>query len=321
MYDRRDAEPFRTWVAPVTASGPPRQPRPGEGAAGPFGADGPVQLERFMDLREHFAARLDRALAWDEPRFVRADWAARNTALAAELLPRPAPDFLRRPAILYQMFVADKYLAHEMPFVLDRLPAPAWAREDPVGDPPRAPLAGTGVMTSSNTVHTLHHLLCFEESTGRRLRDVGTVVEWGGGYGNLAKHLVRLRGTVPTLVMFDSPVFATVQWLYLSSVLGPGAVVLQTQAGFRVRPGAVNVVPIGLAAETDVQADLFVSTWALNESTAAAQDHVAGRAWFGAEALLLAMHRGDPLERRILEAGARSVALGPFMPSQQYLLR
>jgi hypothetical protein len=300
---------------------PPPGWRAGDAGPGQRRAGEVASLERFLELRKEFAARLDSVRPWDEPRFLRDDWAGRNAELAAALLPCPAPNFLRNPVILYQMFVADKYLASEAPYVLDRLPAPAWAGEDPVGDPPRARLEGSGVTTSANTVHTLHHLLRFEEATGRRLRDVGTVVEWGGGYGNLAKLLVRLRGAVPTLVLIDSPVFAAVQWLYLASILGPDAVVLHAEPGIRPRPGAVNVVPIGLAAQVEVAADLFVSTWALNECTPAAQDHVVERNWFGAEALLLAMHRGDPFERRVLDAGARAVPLGPFMPAQQYLVR
>lgn len=41
----------------------------------------------------------------------------------------------------------------------------------------------------------------------------------------------------------------------------------------------------------------------------------------GAEALLLAMHRGDPLEARILSRGAAAHALGGFMPAQTYQVR
>jgi hypothetical protein len=253
-------------------------------------------------------------------RFVRDDWTQRNTTLAADLLPRPASDFLRHPAIRYQMFVDDKYVQHEAPYVLRHLSVPAMASEDAVGHPPRTLLPGTDIVTSANTVHHLHHLLRFEDFTGRRLRDIDTVVEWGGGYGNLAKLLLRLHGGSPTYVLIDTPVFASIQWLYLASVLGPDCVVLHG-GGSGLRRGAVNVVPTGLAAQLAVQADLFISTWALNECTTAAQDHVLEREWFGADALLLAMHEGDPFHRRALDAGARAVPLGEFMPAQRYLLR
>ena len=282
-------------------------------------------LDRFARLAGELPAVLDRLAAHVEPRFVRADWSRRNAELADHLRPAPPADFLRHPAILYQMFVDAKYVAAELPYVQARLPDRALLAEDPVGDPPTTVL-DDGVVTSSNTVHHLHHLLRYEQTTGRRLADLPTVVEWGAGYGNLAKLFLRLAATAttarcPTYVLLDTPVFSAVQWLYLSAVLGEDRVVLHDRPGMPVTPGAAHVVPIGLVAGLDVTADLFVSTWALNESTPAAQQHVIGRDWFGAPALLLAMHRGDPLEAAVLAAGAQPVPLGPFMPAQRYLVR
>ena len=279
------------------------------------------QLERFHRLREEFGAQLAALRTFDEHRFVRQDWAKRNEALAADLSPGPPSDFLRHPAILYQMFVADKYVEHEAPYVLGRLREPALAVEDPVGDPPGTFLPGTDILTSANTIHHLHHLLRFEDITGRQVSDFDTVVEWGGGYGNLAKLAVRLHGGSPTYLLIDTPVFAAIQWLYLASVMGPERVVLHSDENFSVRPGVVNILPIGLARHLAVHADLFISTWALNESTSAAQQFVVGRRWFGADALLVAMHEGDPFERHVLEAGARAVPVGSFMPAQRYLIR
>lgn len=279
------------------------------------------QLHRFDGLRDRFASTL--AEVWDlgDDRFVRRDWAGRNHDLAQHLLPAPPLGFLHHPAILFQMFVGEKYLAHELPYVLDKLPAVTLAHEDPVGEPPRTRLDEHAVTTSSNTVHHLHHLLHYEEATRRSIGDVGTVVEWGGGYGNLAKLLLRLHGGKPTYVLLDTPVFAAVQWLYLASVLGEDAVTLHLRPGTPVRKGKVNIVPIGLAAELDVDADLFISTWALNESALPAQQHVHDRRWFGAPSLLLAMNAGDPLVPVVLNCGARSVPLGEFMPGQRYLVR
>lgn len=284
-------------------------------------ADDAEQLSRFDRLRGQFATRLGEVQALDDDRFVRSDWAGRNHDLAQHLLPVPPRGFLHHPAILFQMFVGEKYLAHELPYVLGHLPAVALAHEDQLGEPPRTVLDGHGVTTSSNTVHHLHHLLRYQEATGRSIGDVDTVVEWGGGYGNLAKVFLRLHGGTPTYVLIDTPVFAAVQWLYLASILGDEAVTLQSRPGTPLAEGMVNVVPIGLMPELEVDADLFISTWALNESTVPAQQHVRDRRWFGAGALLLAMHAGDPLAPVVLSDGAQSVELGSFMPGQRYLVR
>jgi len=255
------------------------------------------------------------------PEHVRPDWADRNAELERWLLPVPPADFLQHPAIRFQMFVDDGVVPYELPYVLERLDSVDLLAEDAVGEPPLIGVDGAPVRTSSNTVHQLHHLLRYEQESGRRISDARTVVEWGGGFGSLMRLLVRLHGGEPTCVMLDTPVFAALQWLYLSSVLGEDRVALHDAAPVVPLAGRVNVVPIGLAADLHVDADLFVSMWALNESTSAAQDQVCERNWFGAPALLLAMHEGDPLERRVLDDGARRVPLGPAMPAQRYLIR
>ncbi len=62
--------------------------------------------------------------------------------------------------------------------------------------------------------------------------------------------------------MIDTPLFACIQWFYLAAVFGPEAVHLMREAGERIATGRFTVVPSGLAATLDVQADLFVSNWA-----------------------------------------------------------
>lgn len=280
-----------------------------------------MQAERFGRLAGEFADRLRAIREHEAPAATRDDWALRNEQLAASLLPRPPRDFLAHPAIRYQMFVDERYLQHELPYVLERLPDAALLREDAVGDPPLTPVAAAGVATSSNTVHQLHHLLRYEDATSRSVAEADTIVEWGAGYGNLAKLLLRLHGGTPTYVLVDIPVFCALQWLYLACVLGDDRVVLHSGPADPVEPGRVNVVPVGLAGALDVDADLFISTWALNESEAAAQRLVLDRDFFGARALLLAMHRGDPLEAEVVARGARPVPLGDFMPAQHYFVR
>lgn len=79
--------------------------------------------------------------------------------------------------------------------------------------------------------------------------------------------------------------------------------------------------PAGDPPTMALDADLFVSTWALNESPPAAKALVAEREWFGASALLLVFHRGDPLEPAVLAAGAEALPFGPWMPGQHYFVR
>ena len=256
-----------------------------------------------------------------DARYVRSDWASRNAELERDLLPVPPPDFLRHPAIRFQMFVDERYLPHELPFVRSRLADTALLAEDPVGSPPTVTVPGTATRTSSNTVHQLYHLLRYEQETGRSVRESATIVEWGGGFGSLMRLITRLHGGDPTCVVIDTPIFTALQWLYLSAVLGEDRVVLHTQRPVHPVEGLVNLVPIGLVADMAVHADLFISNWALNESMPAAQQDVVDRGWFDAPALLLAMHAGDPFAASVLSAGARACMVGSFLPGQQYLVR
>lgn len=272
-------------------------------------------------LADRFAGRFHAVRNRVNPKYVRADWAQRNEQLARDLLPVPPADFLCHPAIAHQMLMGERIVPHELPYVRERLGDDALLAEDPVGGPPTVPVPGTAIRTSPNTVHQLFHLLRYEEATGRRVREAGTVVEWGGGFGSLMRMLVRRHGGEPTCVVIDTPIFSALQWLYLSAVLGEDRVVLHHRGPVRPQPGRVNLVPIGLVADLDVDADLFISNWALNESMPAAQRDVVARHWFGAESLLLAMHAGDPFASVVLDRGARAVLLGDFMPGQQYLVR
>jgi hypothetical protein len=279
------------------------------------------ELERFDRLTADFARRLGAIRLLTEPAFVRGDWADRMDTLTAAVAPRPPWDFLHLDEIRFQMFVGERYLEHELPYVLERLPNPKLLQENAVGKPPVTRVAGGKLPTSSNTVHHAHHLLKYEDVTGRRLSASRCIVEWGAGYGNLAKLVLRLHAGAPTLVLIDLPVYSAIQWLYLSSVMGDRQVVLHERPPPTLVPGAVNIVPVGLARHLDVRADLFVSTWSLNESTRAAQDLVLDRAWFGADSLLLGMHRGDPFEPNVLAAGVTPVPIGPWIPGQHYFVR
>lgn len=280
----------------------------------------PSDHSAWDDLAARFAHQLKAVRSCVNPGYVRPDWAERNEQLARDLLPVPPADFLCHPAIAYQMLMGERIVPHELPYVRDRLPDEALLAEDPVGAPSTVPVPGTEIRTSPNTVHQLYHLLRYEEATGRRVRDAATIVEWGGGFGSLMRLLVRLHAGDPTCVIIDTPVFAALQWLYLSAVLGEDRVVLHHRGPVRPEPGRVNVLPIGLVADLDVDADLFISNWALNESMPAAQRAVVARHWFGADSLLLAMHAGDPFAAVVLDHGARAVLLGDFMPGQQYLV-
>lgn len=281
----------------------------------------PDQVRRFRRLRRRFGALHSRARRHPAPGLVEPEWRERNRALELDIAPEPPLDFLRHPVIRYSMIVGDRFAAHELPALegaLSRRELATAVEEDPVGRPfvlDRAPCP-----TSANAVHQLHHLVRFRELAGVDPRRLGSVVEWGGGYGRLAATFLRLHGGAPTYTIVDTPPFSSLQWLYLSALLGPGRVQLVASRRAPPRPGRVNLMPVGLADLVPAGADLFVSMWALNESSTEAQELVVARRWLGARHLLMGMHR-VPLASRAEADGAVGVPAGDFMPGQLYLVR
>ncbi|MEX2217732.1 MAG: hypothetical protein WD749_03150 [Phycisphaerales bacterium] len=263
-------------------------------------------------------------------------WQRFNATMERAMLPRPRPDFLRLSVIKQTMFVdaRGRWLSDQLAYLERRLGpqfVSAVARDAAVGRPP---LALASPPASHNTVHHLTHLARFAELSGADPATLDTVVEWGGGYGNLARLLATWRAaagaTRPlTYTIIDTPLFCALQWLYLSSVYGEPRVHVLRGAADAVRTGCFNLVPAGLARTLQPalgRAGLFVSTWALSECSPAAQDWVAGH-WFGAPRLLLAFQESTPdlphagrIRGLAQSAGARIDPL-PHPPGNSYAIR
>ena len=121
-------------------------------------------------------------------------------------------------------------------------------------------------------VHHMHHLW----AAGWPKPDaVGPIVEWGGGYGNLAV-LSRRFDSPPRHVIVDLPTVARLQRHLLTGVAG------------------VDVVDVGdwvasVEDGTSPTPDTFIANYSLDECAAACHDWVIDRDWFGACHVSIAM--------------------------------
>ena len=182
-----------------------------------------------------------------------------------------------------------------------------------------------GTATLINSTHQLYHLARLERFRGERIERVGSVVEFGGGYGNLARLFRGFEG-LSRYTIVDLPLFSCIQYVFLATVLGPERVRLVTEAHTPAAEGIVDLVPINLLPDLRRDGELFVSTWALSESPPAAYDLVRERDWFGAREILLAFHDGwKPWSTEEMIGGLRkkfgrveTVPL-PFLPGSHYL--
>jgi hypothetical protein len=178
--------------------------------------------------------------------------------------------------------------------------------------------------TLINSTHHLHHLMRFEQCTGRKIGGIGSVVEFGGGYGNMAR-IVQNFGACCRYSIIDLLLFSCIQYVFLGTVAGNDHVAfddgnLKDDAKFLLHP------LFRADAQTDLRGELFISTWALSESTPAAYEWVVAHDWFGSNSLLLAYNEHwkpwseNSLEVSLTESGWRVVQEAiPFLPGSFYL--
>jgi len=283
----------------------------------------------FLSLRGSFASTYRTLSAHPITQFVTPPWHHYNSRVERAFLPVPPFDFLLNPVVMETMFVTrgGVCLHEELRLLQSACSRDVLTRvleEDYAGCPI---IYNSDYCTSHNSIHHLYHAVRYQHETQSDLSNVNTVIEWGAGYGNFAKLLCRYAQRQMTYVMIDTPLFSCIQWLYLSSTQGTESVVLHDKPGMPIQAGKFNLVPLAFVKDRPLRGDLFVSTWALSESSRFAQDFVAERNWFDCGKLLLAFQESTanlPDAGRIRElAKAAGCSIHPitFMPGNSYALR
>ena len=127
--------------------------------------------------------------------------------------------------------------------------------EDYLGNPL---LMNAKYLTSHNSIHQLYHFTRYQSETRNDFEQFRFVVEWGGGYGSLAKIYHRLVQNPVTYIIFDIPLFSCVQWLYLSVTMGKDRVNLIQQPDQKIAERKINLVPVIFREQfKNLEADLF----------------------------------------------------------------
>lgn len=288
-----------------------------------------IRKNRFNTLRNEFADTYDSLKELGDEPFVLPFWANVNTQVEEVFLPRPDTDFLNVRAIKDTMFVAgsDEWLQTQITYLKKKL-GDSYRNitsEDPLGKPALLPAPNSH--TSHNTLHHLYHIYFFLEQTKLKLSDVESVVEWGGGYGNFAKLWYRLDKGQSTYTIIDTALFCSIQWLYLTAVLGPDSVHLLRSKDDQIQEGKINLVPLALLDSVSIKGDLFVSTWGLSESAKEAQDYVVKKKWFKAKHLLIGfqdstkeLYNASRLGQIAKKDGAKIIDI-EFIPNNHYAIK
>lgn len=115
-----------------------------------------------------------------------------------------------------------------------------------------------GTPYSNNMINQAYHVALWENTTGKRIDQLDTIVEFGGGYGAMALLCWRL-GFRGKYIIYDLPEFALLQEWFLS------------------QEGVENVAwnPKGL--EPYAVADLLIALYSLSETLIELRDNFLGR--------------------------------------------
>jgi len=204
-------------------------------------------------------------------------------------------DFLKHKVIRSTMFIAagGDWQRRELEYLESILPAKVlkgYLKETRLGYPT---ITSLKYLTSHNSIHHLYHLIRFQEMTQKPLDQFECIIEFGGGYGNMAKILRRINPAA-TYIGLDISLFCCIQYIYLSTLYGRDSVHMFTNEQSELKKGKINLIPVQFTKSIPDQPDsLFISTWGLSESTLAAQSYIDSRSFFGARSILLAFQANN----------------------------
>lgn len=141
----------------------------------------------------------------DRPEFVSLWWRERIAALEEAFTDGIPDDFLSVPAVRDCGLVTENYVAAAEQHA--RLEWYAKIRPDLL-----YVLGSSGIVTPTDIAH-LYHL----HKAGWPKEPRGSLVEWGGGFGNMAR-ITRLFPQSPTHIVVDVPVMQALQYVFLARI-------------------------------------------------------------------------------------------------------
>ncbi|MDC0273005.1 putative sugar O-methyltransferase [bacterium] len=141
--------------------------------------------------------------------------------------------------------------------------------------------------SSANTIHQAFHLSCYYEKTNKNLVESKNIVEWGGGYGCLARILCQINPSC-TYTILDLPELSALQYVYLASIFGKQKVNFITNS-INIKKGKINLLSSDRYIKSDfkLETETFITNWALTESGESYQNFVVSQNFFSAKNILV----------------------------------
>lgn len=137
---------------------------------------------------------------------------------------------------------------------------------------------------SANTLGHLYYAARILEATYPEIPHI--IIEFGGGYGNLARLLKQAIPTA-TIAIFDIPEMICLQWFFLKNTTSYH-IVIHDSAPDNLESGAINLISVEHLDSGTLSCDVFVSTFALSEASLDAQNTIVNKHFFNAQTCYLA---------------------------------
>jgi hypothetical protein len=287
-----------------------------------------AQLARFEQLAPRYEEAYRRlTAAWpvastrDNALYDWSSWAGQVRKAFTERVPA---DFLNHPRLVATMVLGRRHGAQQandrLPLIVDAFDAAtarSLLRDDPIGSPN---IVSREFLASACRVAHVYGLAQYQKTIGSPFWSASNIVEWGGGFGTMARLIQRMNPDV-TYTILDLPEILSLQYVYLASILGMDRVNLVEDRG-GVAAEKINFLPSAAVTSgaIEVTAEGFLSTWALNESPVEAQQFVLDRAMFGAKRILIAYadNEGNAILRHPLFGRLTRVRAAALAPGSEY---
>lgn len=221
--------------------------------------------------------------------FINPFWQKVNQQVENDIIRTKSETFLQHPVIQNCMYVTDDSRTRmQLEYIVNAKGIDFANRilsgEPRVGGPDIQPRY-YGIICSVNSIQMLYHLVYWERMADRKLESLTSVLEWGAGYGALARLLIKINPNLDYTVI-DTPTFSRLQKFYLSQVIDLEHVNLSLY----------NTDQIASMKLLDKPRDLFISTWALSECPPSTVDFVAAKPGVAqTEHVLLAYQQNNEL--------------------------
>ncbi|BDC34784.1 hypothetical protein Noda2021_07420 [Candidatus Dependentiae bacterium Noda2021] len=110
---------------------------------------------------------------------------------------------------------------------------------------------------------------------------IQSIVELGSGYGNLASMFKQIKPEA-TIFLIDLPELLALQYFFLKATQD-APVIMHSRVPEKFEESAIHLIPVYLLPQLTLKADLFISTFALSESSAYTQEMVVAKKFFDAQ--------------------------------------